>query len=67
MNREQLELVRQLRRRLQDRAFLADDPGAYREGVDDALNSIEAALAPPDTIDVTDRADAAADRYLAVT
>jgi hypothetical protein len=67
MNREQHELVRQLRRRLQDRAFLADDPRAYREGVDDALASVEAALEPDSTIDITDRAQQAADRYVAAT
>jgi hypothetical protein len=67
MNREQHELVRKLRRRLEGRAFLADDPRAYREGVDDALGSVEAALDPPGTIDITDRALAEADRPFAAT
>ena len=65
MNREQHELVRQLRRRLEGRAFLADDPRAYREGVDDALSSIAAVLDPPDAIDITDDALAESERPLA--
>lgn len=65
MNREQHELVRQLRRRLEGRAFLADDPRAYREGVDDALRSVAAVLDPPETIDITDGALAESDRPLA--
>jgi len=67
MNREQHELVRQLRRRLEDRAFLADDPRAYREGVADALASVEATLDPDRTIDITDRAHQATDPYAAAT
>lgn len=67
MNREQQELVRQLRRRLQGRAFLADDPRAYREGVDDALRSVAAVLDPTDTIDISDRALADTDRPFAAT
>lgn len=40
MNRTQKHIIEELRRRLAERAWLAEDGTAYRDGVEDALDEV---------------------------
>lgn len=47
MDTEQRQMIERLRRRLEGRAWLSEDAGSYRRGVDEAFDEIEVVLDEP--------------------